>query len=356
MDISLFDYHLPDELIAQYPLEKRADSKMLVLDKESGQFSDSQFSSFADNLQAGDCLVLNDTSVFPARLQNGKRRSGGAVEIFLVRKLTDTSDDGSVCSWRALTKSSGRLKAGEEIIFGSDERFAVTLVRKHPDGAWEVTFANYEIEQRIISQFGSAPLPPYIQRAADKSDTDRYQTVFADQDKSGAVAAPTAGLHFTDEILEALERKGVIIAKLTLHVGPGTFKPVQVERIEDHRVDPEWAEISAETAEKINNARAAGGKIIAVGTTVTRTLEFVARKSGSDRKVSDFAGMVDLYICPGFEFLVVDSLLTNFHLPKSSLLILVSALVGRDIVIGAYEHAIIEQYRFYSYGDCMLIR
>ncbi len=359
MDISLFDYHLPSELIAHYPLEKRAESRMLVLERDSGELTDSSFSEFAGNLQPGDCLVLNDTSVFPARLQGGKRSSGGAVEIFLVRKLTDSGKTNAECRWRALAKPGGRLKEGEEIVFGSDDTAAVTLITKLQDGAWEVSFANQGIEQSVISRFGAAPLPPYIQRAPDESDTSRYQTVFADKDKSGAVAAPTAGLHFTDEILATLAEKGVVIAKLTLHVGPGTFKPVQVDRIEEHQVDPEWAEISADTAAKINSVKAQGGRIVAVGTTVTRTLEYVARISqpeATNGELTAFSGMVDLYICPGFEFQIVDSLLTNFHLPKSSLLILVSALAGRDIVLRAYEQAIAKQYRFYSYGDCMLIR
>ncbi len=355
MDISLYDYHLPSELIAQFPLQKRAESRMLILEKESGSIADSQFSEFTNQLNSGDCLVLNDTCVFPARLQQGRRRSGGAVEIFLVRRIDSSSDDGTECHWRALAKPGGRLKEGEEILFGDGDSTSLRLVSKLADGAWEIAFATQKSESEIISRFGSAPLPPYIQRAPEASDLSRYQTVFADKDKSGAVAAPTAGLHFTDKVLEALRNKGVSIAKITLHVGPGTFKPVQVLDIEDHKVDPEWAEISSEAATTINSAKERGTKLVAVGTTVTRTLEFVARLSNTDT-VEEFSGMVDLYIRPGFEFQIVDSLLTNFHLPKSSLLILVSALAGRDIVLRAYEHAIAKQYRYYSYGDCMFIR
>jgi S-adenosylmethionine:tRNA ribosyltransferase-isomerase len=359
MDISLYDYHLPSELIAQFPLQERAESRMLILEKESGRFADSQFSEFADKLNSGDCLVLNDTCVFPARLQQGKRLSGGAVEIFLVRREAPVNEADAECHWRALAKPGGRLKEGEEIVFGDDDSSTLRLVSKLADGAWEIAFASQESERDIISLFGSAPLPPYIQRAPDITDLTRYQTVFADKKKSGAVAAPTAGLHFTDMVLAALVDKGVSIAKITLHVGPGTFKPVQVQNIEDHQVDPEWAEISVESGATINSTIARGGKIVAVGTTVTRTLEFVARQvraGNTEAGVEEFSGMVDLYIRPGFEFRIVDSLLTNFHLPKSSLLILVAALAGRDIVLRAYEHAIAEQYRYYSYGDCMFIR
>ena len=362
MDISLFDYHLPSELIAQYPLEQRAESRMLILDRDDGAMTDSQFTHFPEALNAGDCLVINDTSVFPARLQGGKRSdtnsSGGAVEIFLVRRIEIDTSETSARHWRALAKPGRRLKEGEAIIFGDDDSRAVTLRHKYNDGSWEVAFADSNTESEIISRFGSAPLPPYIHRDAGAEDILRYQTVFADAEKSGAVAAPTAGLHFTEEILSALTAKGVRVVKITLHVGPGTFKPVQVQQVEEHTVDPEWAEISEETADAINKTKSDGGRVVAVGTTVTRTLEYVAQKTGV---VEPFAGMVDLYIRPGFEFRVVDSLLTNFHLPKSSLLILVSALAGseiagRDIIMRAYERAIAAQYRFYSYGDCMFIR
>ncbi len=351
MDISLFDYHLPQELIAQFPLEQRAESQMLILDRADGALQDSRFTDFPNMLQSGDCLVINDTSVFPARLQGGRRKAGGSVEVFLVRRIEP--DNAPARHWRALAKPGRRLKEGETIIFADNESLAVKLVRKFDDGSWEVAFDNETQEREIITRFGSAPLPPYIHRDADNDDVIRYQTVYADSAKSGAVAAPTAGLHFTEEILAALQAKGVRVVRITLHVGPGTFKPVQVQRVEEHTVDPEWAVISAETAEVINKTKAGGGRVIAVGTTVTRTLEYVAQKTGA---VEPFTGMVDLYIRPGFEFRVVDSLLTNFHLPKSSLLILVSALAGREIVLRAYEHAIAAQYRFYSYGDCMFIR
>jgi len=357
MDISLFDYHLPSELIAQYPLERRSESRMLILDRAEGAMSDSRFSYFPEALNAGDCLVINDTCVFPARLQGGRRTgkqsAGGAVEIFLVRRIEAEETNTGARHWRALAKPGRRLKEGERIAFAADDSLAVTLAHKYADGAWEVVFESDEVERNIISRFGSAPLPPYIQRSPDEKDISRYQTVFADREKSGAVAAPTAGLHFTDEILTALQDKGVRIARITLHVGPGTFKPVQVQQVEEHSVDPEWAEISGEAADVINETKEEGGKVVAVGTTVTRTLEYVAENAGA---IEPFAGMADLYIRPGFTFRVVDSLLTNFHLPKSSLLILVSALAGREIVLSAYEHAIAAQYRFYSYGDCMFIR
>ena len=344
MHISQFDYDLPPELIAQRPAVERTRSRMLTLSRDTGETQHRIFSDFPAMLSSGDCLVLNDTRVFKARLLGGKRVTGGVVEIFLVRALGEHR-------WLALAKPGGKLRAGEHIHFGPEE---VTFEEKLDDGSWVVRFSGAESEARIMEQYGNVPLPPYIHRPADELDRERYQTVFANPDKAGAVAAPTAGLHFSHETITRLEERDVRIAYLTLHVGPGTFKPVVSEDINEHTVDPEWAELGGESCATINSARENGGRIVAVGTTVVRTLEYAALKS-SVGTLEPYAGMVDLYIKPGFEFKVVDELLTNFHLPKSSLLILASAFAGRERVLRAYREAVEKRYRFYSYGDCMYI-
>lgn len=356
MNINEFDYTLPPELIASRPAETRSASRMLTLNRESGEIEHKRFTDLPDYLNAGDCLVINDTKVFPARLLGGHRVSGGAVEIFLIRRLPNESG-GKRSHWRALAKPSARLSAGESIVFEKDGVLVgtVTLGEYHDEGVWDVSFSDRVSEGRILDHFGTVPLPPYIGREADSEDTVRYQTVYADSSKSEAVAAPTAGLHFTEEILADLEKRGVIIVRITLNVGPGTFKPVVVESIAEHTVDPEWAEISGAAAGAINTARAQGKRVIAVGTTVARTLESAALKAGAGGAIESFSGMVDLYIQPGSQFAAVDALLTNFHLPKSSLLILVSAFAGYELTMRAYQIAVKERYRFYSYGDCMFI-
>ncbi len=361
MDISLFDYHLPPELIAQRPAENRSDSRLMIINRESGVTSQKRFTDFPTCLHAGDCLVINDTRVFPARLLGGRRQSGGAVEICLVRPISsdrqDSQPSASSLHWLALARPSARLNEGEEILFGlSGQKSAdkITLDQHWGEGVWRISFASEDSMRRLIESYGCAPLPPYIQRQADESDSERYQTVYAD--KQGAVAAPTAGLHFTHETLETIRLKGIQIVPLTLHVGPGTFKPVTANDTDKHVVDPEWAELTPEAASAINGARRIGGSIVAVGTTVTRVLEYAAQRgAGESGRLAPFSGMVDLYIQPGFEFRVVDELLTNFHLPKSSLLLLVSAFAGRALILKRYQQAVEEKYRFFSYGDCMFI-
>ncbi len=345
MDVSLFDYHLPRELIAQFPSRQRDESRLLILDRATGQMTLGRFEQVLDYFHEGDALVVNDTRVFKARLY-GKRLSGGSVEVFLVRKL----EEGTPEKWEAMARPSRRLREGEVVIFSPD--YSATLVSDQRNGRWTVAFESAEAREQIIERFGHVPLPQYIGRPDQPSDIQRYQTVYAHPDKSGAVAAPTAGFHFTSELLERVAQKGVEFLRLTLHVGPGTFKPITAEDINDHTVDPEYAEISPSVAAKLNAVRERGNAVYVVGTTGVRTLEAAPILEG---QIQPFAGMVDLYIKPGYRFRMVDHLITNFHLPKSSLLVLVSAYAGRERIIEAYRKAIAERFRFYSYGDAMLI-
>ncbi len=345
MDISLFDFELPDALIAQAPSRNRDESRLLVLNREDNSIASKSFKDITSYFQKGDCLVVNNTKVFKARLL-GKRKSGGEVEVFLVRRLEKPNQ------WTALVKPSRRLNENEEILFGDNSLF-LSLRKSRGEGRWDILFESQKVEETIIEQFGHVPLPLYIKRSDTPTDVNRYQTIFADPNQAGAVAAPTAGFHFTDAIIAMLKEIGVEIAELTLHVGPGTFKPVSVDNIEDHTVDPEYAVLSSVATDKINKARQNGNKIITVGTTSTRTLE--SAEIDKDSNLLPFEKFVDLYIQPGYKFRVVDHLITNFHLPKSSLLILISAFAGREQVLDAYALAIKEKYRFYSYGDAMLI-
>jgi len=343
-DISLFDYRLPSELIAQFPARRRDQSRLMVLDRSHGDVGIHPFKSLVEHLRPGDALVVNSTKVFRARLF-GRRATGAKVEMFLVRSVA--SDDP--CSWEALVSPSRRVKVGEEILF---DRFKVRLAADLGGGRWEVVFRSGRQRQSIISRFGHVPLPHYIKRDDQPSDLRRYQTIFADKHNVGAVAAPTAGFHFTKSILAGLRAKEVELIEVCLHVGPGTFKPVKTDHIEDHVVDPEMATLSPDAAATINRVRERGGRIVAVGTTSVRTLESAPMRGG---EIQPFCGMVDLYIRPGYEFNVVDHLVTNFHLPKSSLLILVSAFAGRERILDAYQKAIMQRMRFFSYGDAMLI-
>jgi len=349
MEISLFDYDLPKELIALTPSRKRDQSRLLIFDRGSGSREIGPFTRFVQHVNRGDAIVINTTKVFKARLL-GNRISGAKVEIFLVRPThwAPTHPEGQT-HWEALVFPSRRVKVGEDILFGS---YRVNLESDLGGGRWQVAFRSDSQRKKIISHFGHVPLPPYIKREDQQSDIRRYQTVFAESDKVGAVAAPTAGFHFTESILRKLRERGVEIIKLCLHVGPGTFKPVKVNNIHDHIVDPEMAVLSPESAGAINKVRASGGRIFAVGTTSVRTLESAPIVNG---QVQAFSGMVDLYIKPGYQFKLVNHLLTNFHLPKSSLLILVSAFAGREAMLDAYSDAIENRMRFYSYGDAMLI-
>jgi len=343
VDVSLFNYKLPNELIAQFPERKRDKSRLLILNRDTDEIYHAKFKSVLDYVNSGDALVVNNTKVFKARLW-GNRESGAKVEIFLVRKNVDNEE-----SWHALVSPSRRVREGERIYF---DRHYVMLVNYKGMGSWDIRFPSKTARETIIARYGHVPLPHYINRDDQPSDIRRYQTVFADKGKIGAVAAPTAGFHFTRSVLRELKDKGVEIVELTLHVGPGTFKPIKCEDINEHVVDPEYAELSHETAIKLNKIRTGGGKIIAVGTTSVRTLESAPIKAG---EIQPFAGMVNLYIKPGYKFKLVERLVTNFHLPQSSLLVLVSAFAGREMILRAYEEAVLERYRFYSYGDAMLI-
>jgi S-adenosylmethionine:tRNA ribosyltransferase-isomerase len=349
MDVREFDFELPADLIAQEPPPDRSAARLLHLDRVSGAVHHSSIAALPEWLRAGDLLVVNNTRVFPARLIGRRVPSGGAVECLLVSRAA--SDDASV--WEALMHPGQKLKPGARVVFDGAatlhgevlERrfFGRRLIRLWTDDGSPVDAA--------IDRIGHVPLPPYIKRADRPEDRDRYQTVFART--RGSVAAPTAGLHFTPALLAALEARGVERVEITLHVGYGTFQPVRVERVEDHRIEPERFEIAADAAARIECARRDGRRIVAVGTTTTRTLEAVAR--AHDGAIVAGAGEADLFIYPGFDFRVVGGLLTNFHLPRSSLVMLVSAFAGRERVLDAYRAAIAERYRFYSYGDAMLI-
>ena len=345
MYISDFDYELPPELIAQQPLAERAASRMLVVDRATQTWSDSQFDLFSDYLKANDALVLNNTRVFPARLAGERWPSGGAMELLLIREVEPNL-------WETLARPARRLRQGSRLVFGGS-RLHAEVVELLKDGMRLVKFESSESLDQVIDDLGETPLPPYIKRdlGSDAQDKERYQTVYASQ--RGAIAAPTAGLHFTPAVLRNVQARGVSITEITLHVGYGTFEPVRTSNVDHHRIAPEWSSVTDEAAGKINRARELGGRVVAVGTTTTRALEAAV---GSDNRIGARSGFVDLTIVPGFGFRAVDGLLTNFHLPRSSLLMLVSAFAGRELILAAYRHAVREGYRFYSYGDCMLIR
>lgn len=344
MQISDFDYDLPEELIAQQPLTERDASRMLMVDRQAGRWQDSQFKTLPDHLNAGDTVVINNTRVFPARLRGARVPSGGQIELLLVREIAQHT-------WVALARPARRLKTGSEMRFG--EKLRAKVIDSLANGLRVIRFdAGADIET-LIDQVGEPPLPPYIKREPDNRQTDRerYQTVYAS--RRGAIAAPTAGLHFTPEVIDAIKRRGAQVVEITLHVGYGTFEPVKVTDVKQHRVAAEWFSISDEAAAQINASRQSGSKVLAVGTTTTRALESAAEAAG---ELKAQTGQAALTILPGYEFRIVDQLLTNFHLPKSSLLMLVSAFAGRNLILSAYRHAVDESYRFYSYGDCMLIR
>lgn len=343
MHISDFDYELPEELIAQHPLPERAASRMLVVDRVNQAWSDSHFALLPDFLKAGDVLVLNNTRVFPARLQGRRVPSGGAVELMLIREV-----DSLV--WEALARPARRLREGARVEFG-DSRLQAEVVASLDHGIRLIRFEGEQPLDRVIDELGAAPLPPYIKRpVAAANDKDRYQTVYAR--KRGAIAAPTAGLHFTPEVLSGIKSRGTAVVEITLHVGYGTFEPVRADELSRHRVTPEWASIPPESARIINETRARGGRVVAVGTTTARALESTISPAG---QADARSGLAELTIVPGYKFRAIDALLTNFHLPRSSLLLLVSAFAGRDLILDAYRHAVMSNYRFYSYGDCMLI-
>jgi S-adenosylmethionine:tRNA ribosyltransferase-isomerase len=342
MHISAFDYELPPELIAQQPLAERDASRMLVLDRANRSWTDSSFKNFTEHLRSDDVVVVNNSRVIPARLKGRREETGGQVEIFLVREL-----EAKV--WDALVKPGGRLKAGSRVVFDERRRLKAEMLDGPGAELRRVRFYCEGSFERLLGEIGVAPLPPYIKRI-DPQDGERYQTIYAKE--RGAIAAPTAGLHFTPAILAALDAAGVERAAVTLHVGYGTFKPVRVEDVEAHVVDPERYTIAADVAARLNAARAAGRRIVAVGTTTVRALESAGR--GGPIAAGD--GVADVFIYPGGTPIAhVDALLTNFHLPRSSLLMLVCAFAGREAVLRAYHEAVAAGYRFYSYGDAMLI-
>jgi S-adenosylmethionine:tRNA ribosyltransferase-isomerase len=346
MDVRDFDFDLPSELIAQEPAPERGSSRLLILNRATGALADSVISAFPDSLKAGDVLVVNNTRVFPARLIGRRVPSGGAVECLLLRHVEGDR-------WEALVHPGQKLKPGARVVFGGDRRLHGEILERRFSGRRLIrlwTDDATEIDE-LIDEIGHVPLPPYIRRDDRAADRDRYQTIFARS--RGSIAAPTAGLHFTPGLLAACSARGVEIVEITLHVGYGTFQPVRVERVEEHRIDPERYEIEPQSAKTINDALDDGRRIIAVGTTTTRALEAVAREHSGRMAAS--AGWTDLFIYPGFTFGVVSGLLTNFHLPQSSLLMLVAAFAGREQVLAAYRHAVAKRYRFYSYGDAMLI-
>lgn len=336
-----FNFDLPEELIAQDPLEDRSSSRLLVLDKETGKTEHHVFREIIDYLEAGDCLVINDTKVIPARLIGSKIGTDAKIEVLLLkRKENDV--------WEALVKPGKKAKIGTRISFG-DGLLVGEVVDIVEEGNRLIHFEYEGIFEEILDRLGQMPLPPYITHQLE--DKNRYQTVYAKH--SGSAAAPTAGLHFTPELLKKIEEKGVQIARVTLHVGLGTFRPVKVDNILEHHMHSEFYQIEEEAAEKINTAKANGKRVIAVGTTSCRTIESAAKEDGTIAPVS---GWTDIFIYPGYQFKVLDCLITNFHLPESTLVMLVSALAGREHVLNAYEEAIKERYRFFSFGDAMFIR
>ncbi|WP_216936711.1 MULTISPECIES: tRNA preQ1(34) S-adenosylmethionine ribosyltransferase-isomerase QueA [unclassified Acinetobacter] len=340
MQLSDFNFDLPDELIARYPLETRSASRLLHLDAQ-GQYHDHQFTDILDLLEDGDLLVLNDTKVMKARLK-GKRASGGAVEVLVERMMDQFIAHCHI-------KASNSPKAGAELFIGPDA-VKVTVQGRH-ENLFIVEFSQPILD--VLDQYGALPIPPYFNREAEEIDTERYQTVFNDPTKLASVAAPTASLHFDAELLAKLEAKGIQKTFVTLHVGAGTFLPVRTNDIQNHIMHSEWCQVSDESMALIKAAKARGNKVIAVGTTATRATESAAQANGGELK--GWTGDTQIFIYPGYEFKVVDRLITNFHLPESTLLMLVSALSNRDNILNAYKHAVDSKYRFFSYGDAMLI-
>ena len=340
MKLEEFDYYLPEELIAQVPLEKRDESRLLVLDRKQKTIEHKTFKDILEYLKPGDCLVRNNTKVIPARLY-GKKDTGANVEFVLLNQI-----EGDI--WESIVRPGNKLKPGAKVVFG-DGLLKAKILDIMEGGTRKVEFYYEGIFNEILDKIGLMPLPPYIHESL--KEKDRYQTVYAKY--NGSAAAPTAGLHFTPELLQKIEEKGIKIANVTLHVGIGTFRPVKEENIEDHAMHTEHYYIKKEDAEKINQTKKSGGRIIAVGTTSSRVLETIA--DNNTGLVEETEGDTGIYIYPGYKFKCIDGLITNFHLPKSTLLMLVSALAGREFVLSAYNEAVKEKYRFFSFGDAMLI-
>ena len=336
-----FDFDLPEELIAQTPLKDRTSSRLLVVNKTTHTIEDKHFSDLLEELEEGDTLVVNNTRVLPARLYGTKEETGAHIEVLL---LTNTEGD----KWETLVKPAKRMKVGSVVSFG-DGRLKATVVEELEQGGRIIEFSYEGVFLEVLESLGEMPLPPYIKERLE--DKERYQTVYAKE--NGSAAAPTAGLHFTEELMQQIRDKGVNIVPVTLHVGLGTFRPVSVDSLEDHKMHSEYYNVSKETADMIEATKKAGKRVIAVGTTSIRTLETVARDN--DGHVVPGSGWTDIFISPGYEFRVVDAFVTNFHLPKSTLVMLVSAYLGREFTLEAYQHAIEERYRFFSFGDAMFV-
>ncbi len=348
MLITDFDYYLPEELIAQKPADKRDCSRLMIVNREKNTIEHKHFYDIIDELRPTDCLVLNNSKVLPARLFGVKENTGAKVEFLLIKRK-----EGDI--WESMVRPGKRLKIGDRVSFSEDGRLCAEILDYGEDGTRIVKFFYDGIFLERLEELGKMPLPPYIERESRPEDKDRYQTVYCKEE--GSVAAPTAGLHFTKELLQKAEEKGVRLAYVTLHVGIGTFRPVKCERIEDHHMHFEEYEISSETAEIINSTIKAGGRIVSVGTTSTRTVESAAYFDEEAGKylVNAGNGSTGIFIYPGYDFKIINSLITNFHLPKSTLLMLISALYNREDILKAYEVAVREKYRFFSYGDAMFI-
>jgi len=341
MKLSDFKYNIPEEYVAQYPSKRRGDSKLLVIDKENNSLEDKSFKHLVSYLEEGDCLVVNETRVFPARLQGLKDKTNAKVEVLLLRELEKDL-------WEVLVKPARKVRVGNKISIG--DKLQCEVVDNTVSGGRVVRFSYEGDFNDIIENIGKVPLPPYIKRDSEDIDKDRYQSIFAN--RRGAVAAPTAGLHFDKKIIKKIEHKGVTIVPVLLHVGLGTFRPIVVEDLTRHKMDSEYYEVSEDAAATINETIDNGGRIVAVGTTVVRVLESVITTNGHIRASS---GWTDKFIYPPYLFKVVNALVTNFHMPASTLLMLVCAFAGSDLIFKAYEHAIEEKYRFFSYGDAMFI-
>lgn len=341
MDVKDFYFDLPDELIAQHPILKRDLSRLMIVDKKSGEIHHKIFKDIIDYLNPGDCLVLNNTRVLPARLIGAKEGSGGKIEFLLLKRIESDT-------WEALVKPGKRAQIGTKFIFGNGELKA-QVVGLGEEGSRIVKFLYGGIFEEVLDRLGQMPLPPYIKEKLE--DKERYQTVYSRE--VGSAAAPTAGLHFTEELLEKIKEKGVNIAFITLHVGLGTFRPVKVENVEEHKMHSEYYTLSKETAELINSTKEKGKRIIAVGTTSNRTLETIADENG---RVKEQSGWTNIFIYPGYKFKIVDALITNFHLPESTLIMLVSAFSNREIIMNAYLEAVKNKYRFFSFGDAMFLK
>lgn len=341
MNVKDYDYDLPEELIAQDPLEDRSSSRLMVLDRQTGDVEHRHFTDILEYLHPGDCLVINNTKVIPARLFGVKEDTQAKIEVLLLKRKENDI-------WETLVKPGKKTKPGTKLVFG-DGLLTAEVVDVVEEGNRLIQFHYDGIFEEILDQLGQMPLPPYITHQL--KDKNRYQTVYAKYD--GSAAAPTAGLHFTKELLQKVKDMGVDIAEVTLHVGLGTFRPVKVENVLDHHMHSEFYMVSQEAADKINRAKESGHRVIAVGTTSTRTLEAAADENG---RLHETSGWTEIFIYPGYQFKVIDALITNFHLPQSTLVMLVSALAGREHVLHAYETAVKERYRFFSFGDAMLIK